>query len=260
LLLRPNRHEHFEPLRIRQHALQRCSPLFGARRQHHVPARAHEWRQGSALKAGLSVEFREDDGTLRRWLALSIFPAGWYAAEGLSGTSTMTFERLLDLPATWSCASGRFGVHLFQGHLSISDIDRLEMVGAEWHRQNPEKTVELVVVLPSSARMSSEERQRMVQVIRRWERKRIASATVILAEGLSGAVQRSILTGIMMLAPSPHPAKVFGTLEDAVAFLEPSLRTLQLPFVTGNEALCAVRELYDAFRTRCRSIGVEPSV
>lgn len=164
----------------------------------------------------------------------------------------MTFERLLELPTAWTCVAGCFGVHLFEGELTTAEMDRLEVIGVDWRRRNREKRVELVIVLPSSARMSPEERNRMAQLMRRSERERIASATVILAEGLRGAVHRSVLTGLMMIAPPPHPTKVFSTIEDGMAYLLPHLRMLPGPALAADEIVRAVQELYEAFRARRR--------
>jgi hypothetical protein len=164
----------------------------------------------------------------------------------------MQFERLVVLPGAWTCASGRFGVHLFQGELTLTDMDQLDAVALEWQRgPKAGKRVELVIVLPSGARMTSGERSRMTQIMRRGENDRVASATVILADGLRGAMQRSVLTGLMMLAPPPHPAKVFGTIAEAVEYLLPYLR--QLPGAPiAQSPLPAVLALYESFRESCR--------
>jgi hypothetical protein len=147
------------------------------------------------------------------------------------------------------CASGRFGVHLFQGDLGVAAMDRLEAVGTHWQARNPGKRVELVLVLPSNSRMSPEERSRMTQLMRRGDKDRLASATVILAEGLRGALHRSVLTGLMMIAPAPHPMKVFGNIEDAVTYLMPYLETLPAP-PPPSAILQSVVELYEAFDKR----------
>jgi hypothetical protein len=141
-------------------------------------------------------------------------------------------------------------VHLFQGELSMADMTVLETAGAHWQRAHRGKRVELVIVLPSGARMSADERDRMTQLMRRGEKDRIASATVILADGLRGALHRSLLTGLTLLAPAPHPMKVFSRLEDALAFLTPYLQ--KLPDVVGrlDEPLAAVTALYEAFQRR----------
>ena len=138
----------------------------------------------------------------------------------------MRFEPLLCLPTAWTSVCARFGVHLFEGTVTLADMDRLQSVGDRWNAQHPEKRVELVVVLPSNARMTHEERMRMVRLIKHGEAHRAATGTVILAEGLLASVQRSVLTGMMMLAPAPHPAKVFGNLTEAVAWLAPYVKSV----------------------------------
>jgi hypothetical protein len=62
-------------------------------------------------------------------------------------------------------------------------------------------------------------------------------------------MQRSVLTGLMMLAPPPHPVKVFGTIPEAVEYLQPYLR--QIPGAPiAQSPLPAVLALYEAFRSR----------
>lgn len=162
----------------------------------------------------------------------------------------MKLEPLIQLSAAWTCVSGRFGVHFFEGHLSLAEMERMEAIGDGWYRRNPGKLVELVVVLPSNARMSGEERSRMSRLIKRWEHVRDASATVILATGLVGAMQRSVLTGLMMIAPAPHPAKVFGSVADAAGWLTPYARALCGEGTTQRAIESAVDEVLAAFKVR----------
>ena len=101
------------------------------------------------------------------------------------------FEILLEQPNMLCAAWRRFGIYLFEGRVSIEDIGRLETMGFQWFRKNPGKIVEMVVIYPSEARMSPEERAHMGKVIKRWEDRRSASATVVLATDLIGSMQRS---------------------------------------------------------------------
>lgn len=71
--------------------------------------------------------------------------------------------------------------------------------------------------------MSAEERRSVARMIDESKHTRAASATVVLADGVLGALHRSILTGISMLVPAPHPTKVFADVERAIAFLEPHI-------------------------------------
>src|SRR5262245_61538209 len=96
----------------------------------------------------------------------------------------MIFEPVIRLPAAWSSANSSFGIHLFEGHVSLAEMDQMQLVGERWNARNPSKRVEMVLIFPSSARMSQEERSRMAKLVQAGEAQRAASATVILAEGM----------------------------------------------------------------------------
>lgn len=162
----------------------------------------------------------------------------------------MLFEPVIRLPTAWTSVANRFGVHLFEGQVTVSDMDRMQQVGDEWHRKNPGQLVEMAVVFPSDTRMTGDERSRMVQLIKHWEKHRVASATVILAGGMVGAMHRSVLTGMMMLAPSPHPAKVFATMTDATGWLLPHIQKLCGPGATKSAVDNALSELTVRFKAR----------
>jgi hypothetical protein len=144
----------------------------------------------------------------------------------------------------------RFAVHTFEGKVTVEDMASMEAAGLAWLKKNPGKLVELVIIFPSEARMTSEERARMARVIKRWESQRTASATVILAEGLIGAMHRSVLTGLQLLVPSPHPTRVFGKNADAVVWLFPYIRELCGPETTQEDLVAAVEEHCARFRAR----------
>jgi hypothetical protein len=153
----------------------------------------------------------------------------------------------------WSSAYGRVGVHLFEGALTLADMSRMEMIGEAWRRRNPAKTSELSIIYPSEARMTNEERMRLAQVIKRGESYRNAAATVILAEGMLGALQRSLLTGLILVAYPQHPAKVFATVHEAVGWLLPHALKLEGPRITSAELLAAISELCAEFQARSES-------
>ncbi len=157
----------------------------------------------------------------------------------------MIFEPLTQLPTAWSMVSGRFGVHLFEGPLTVAEMTEMQRRGNAWHAKHPGRIVELVVIYPSDDRMTQAERSKMVQLMKQWEHVRDAAATVILAEGLMGSLHRSILTGLMMLAPAPHPAKVFNAVEPAVDFLVPFVQPL-----TPGLSRAAVRVVTQQFEAR----------
>ena len=157
----------------------------------------------------------------------------------------MILEPLIRLPNAWTGVAGRFGVHLFEGRLTVADMDRMEAIGDEWQAKNPGRLVELVVIFPSSARLDDAERARLVRLVARREKDRAASATVIMAEGMVGAMQRSILTGINLIRRPPHPVKVFSAVPDAVSWLLPHVREAcdrtagRLEMLTATENFCA---------------------
>jgi hypothetical protein len=162
----------------------------------------------------------------------------------------MTLEPLLQMPPAWTGFSGGLGVHLFRGKLTVGDMDRLDAFGVQWRRRNTAPTVEMSIVFPSDARMTGEERARMAQLIKRWEHQRLASATVILATGMQGALQRSVLTGLLLLAPPPHPTKVCSTVREAVTWLGPHLRALAGFDATPEETVAGVEAFCAAFLAR----------
>jgi hypothetical protein len=162
----------------------------------------------------------------------------------------MKLEPVIQIPAAWTGSSGGFGVHLFHGHLTLADMDRLDAFSTPWRRRNPGKMVELSVLFPSDARMSSDERTRMNQVMLRWQHLRLASATVILATGILGALQRSVVTGLLLVAPRPHPTRVYSTVREAVTWLAPHLQALPGFQATPDQVVAGIEEFSAAFRAQ----------
>jgi hypothetical protein len=169
----------------------------------------------------------------------------------------MRFDPVIALPNAWTSACGPFVLHLFEGQLSIADMNYMQDLAARWLVKNPQPRVELSVVLPSSARMTLDERQRVASLIKQGERQRTASATVILAEGLTGSFQRSVLTGLMLLVPPPHPTKVFASIQDSVRWLFPYANLLME--LELQPLFAAVDAHVARFRTRTRDAGASLS-
>jgi hypothetical protein len=150
----------------------------------------------------------------------------------------------------------RFAVHVFEGKVTVEDMASMEAAGVAWLKKNPGKLVELVIIFPSETRMTAEERSRMARVIKRWENIRAASATVILAEGLLGAMHRSVLTGLQFLAPAPHPTRVFGKTADSLSWLLPYIGELCGADSSQEELLAAIEEHCRTFRSRSLPVGI----
>jgi hypothetical protein len=162
----------------------------------------------------------------------------------------MIFEPLIRTPTTWSSVVARVAVHLFEGHVTLADMDQMQIIGERWNLQNPGKRVEIVVIFPSDARMT--------RVIKVGEAHRTASATVILAQGMLASMQRSMLTGLLMIAPPPHPAKVFGAIPDALAWLAPHVQALCGSTLNLDELGVALNSHITQFRSRKTGLPADP--
>ncbi|MDB4968522.1 MAG: hypothetical protein JWN44_4211 [Myxococcales bacterium] len=170
----------------------------------------------------------------------------------------MKLEAMIDMPCLLTGTWSRFGVHLFHGRVTTRDMDEMEQLGDAWMAKNPGKIVELVIIFPSRERMTGAERTRMSRVIKRREKERTASATVILAQGLTGAVHRSVLTGLLMLVPPPHPVKIFGATREAVAWLAPHVQALCGPTASTEALTGAVEALCAKFQARLEGSDQHP--
>jgi hypothetical protein len=162
----------------------------------------------------------------------------------------MIIEPLIQLPTVWSGVANRLGVHLFEGKLSVHDMDQLEAIGTRWRGTNQLKVVELVVIFPSDSKMTTYERQRMANLIKRFERFRTASSTVLLAPGLVGTMHRAVLVGLQFLAPPPHPMKIYRSLTEALDWLAPYVQEVN---GTAEGLHAAVARFCDAFKARGQS-------
>lgn len=162
----------------------------------------------------------------------------------------MKLEPIIELPCLATGVWRRFAVHIFEGKLTLDNITQLEKDSEVWHSKLSEKLVEMVVIHPSQSKMTSEERKRMQGLIKRWENTREAGATVILAQGLAGALHRSVLTGLLMAVPAPHPTKVFGATNDALRWLAPSIQKTCGPEARIDALIAAVAELSAHFQRR----------
>jgi hypothetical protein len=162
----------------------------------------------------------------------------------------MKFEPIIEMHCMTSALWRRFAVHLFEGRLTIADMVVVEAKSAIWHAKVQGKRVEMVVILPSDAKMNSAERSRMTRIVKRWENHREASATVILAQGLVGAMHRSVLTGMQMLAPPPHPTRVFDNVKNAIWWLRPHILEVCGSDASIEEVVSSVNALKDQFARR----------
>lgn len=150
---------------------------------------------------------------------------------------------------TWK----RVIVWVVEGHTPVATLEALRLRLAVLSRERgDEKHVALTVLYPSDSAMSAEERRSVARMIDETKHRRLASATAVLAQGMMGAVHRSILTGMSILVPPPHPNRITSSIEDAVAFAH--------PFVVQSSGAVAmadlrtmVEDLYDTLRSAKRA-------
>jgi hypothetical protein len=133
-------------------------------------------------------------------------------------------EPIIEMPCMVTGNWRRFAVHVFEGKATLADMDAIEANSERWHAKIPDQLVEMVIILPSESKMTGDERTKMMHIIKRWENTRIASATIVLAQGLLGSLHRSVLTGMQMVVPPPHPTKVFGRIDEGSRWLTPHIQ------------------------------------
>ena len=82
---------------------------------------------------------------------------------------------------------------------------------------------------------------------------------VVEARGQGVEPAPVLFAGLLMLAPPPHPVKVFGKTKDAVAWLAPYVRSLCGPTATDDALVAAVDDLCTTFKARLRETASESS-
>ena len=132
-------------------------------------------------------------------------------------------------------------IWVVDGHTPLDELKRLRSRVAEWRQQRAaRKNVALTVLYPSPSTMSTEERLTVARMIDETKHDRTASATVVLADGILGALHRSILTGLSIVVPSPHPVRISADLGTAITFVLPHVERLCGPIEHGEiEAMVA---------------------
>jgi hypothetical protein len=159
-------------------------------------------------------------------------------------------EPIIEMPCMVTGNWRRFAVHVFEGKLTVADMSAIEANSEKWHAKIPDQLVEMVIILPSDAKMTSGERSKMQHIIKRWEHTRIASATIVLAQGLLGSLHRSVLTGMQMVVPPPHPTKVFGVIDDGLRWLTPYIQKSSGADARADVLIAATQNLIATFGKR----------
>lgn len=119
-------------------------------------------------------------------------------------------------------------IWVVDGQTPVEELERLRRVVRGWADEHG-RGVALTVIHPTRSGMTSEERASVARMIDETKAGRMASATVILATGVLGALHRSLLTGLSLLVPPPHPVKFTSDLDHAIAWLRPYVEHLSGP-------------------------------
>jgi hypothetical protein len=136
------------------------------------------------------------------------------------------------------------------GHTPLDELEQLRRLVHAWYvDQGDAKNVTLVVIHGTNTTMNADERRAVARMIDETKSSRVASATVVLGDGMVGALHRSILTGFSFLVPPPHPVKIFARVEPAVVFLHPFIEALCGP-VSPDHVGAMVDDLHREMRGR----------
>ena len=100
-----------------------------------------------------------------------------------------------------------------------------------------------IVHPPAMGPLDSDGRAAIAEQARVVNPRSKAGALVILSGGFSGAIVRSIATGLSLISPPKHPNKVFDTMERACAWIAPHVTPVDGRAVTPEEIMAAYRQL-----------------
>ncbi len=122
------------------------------------------------------------------------------------------------------------------------------LAGLEVHEQLSEKLAQqypggggLLTIVPAEASLpSGEVREAIAKGLRKFSGFTRVAALAFEGSGFRAAAVRGIVTGITLLSRHTFPSKVFGSLEEASAWLAPQLPS---PRLTGQEIVEAVGQL-----------------
>lgn len=135
-----------------------------------------------------------------------------------------------------------------EGHTPVEQLERLRVrIGALSRDRGDKKHVALTVLYPSDSTMSAEERACVAKMIDETKHRRLAAATAVLAQGVMGSVHRSILTGMSLIVPPPHPNRIAASEEAAINFVHPYV-VQSSGAVTPEEIRAMSADLYEALR------------
>jgi hypothetical protein len=122
--------------------------------------------------------------------------------------------------------------------LALVEVQRAALMACAL--RYPQQALFMCIVSQGADPPDSDARAASVKMVREQDKKLIGCACVIESGGFRGAVTRSILTGMTLLAGTPIPIGFFGDVSGAVEWLQP--RSSQ-PLIHLDEQLQTLRRL-----------------
>jgi hypothetical protein len=115
------------------------------------------------------------------------------------------------------------------GETTAARLRRVGEIGDELARQWPRGFVTLALIRAANAYLPANARAEAEKLSKSPSPNLKAIAQVIYGTGFKAAAIRSLATGMVLLARSKRPTKVFGTLESASTWLVPHMNALPEP-------------------------------
>ena len=131
------------------------------------------------------------------------------------------------------------------GDTTVARLRRVGEIQTELARKWPKGFVALALIRSANANMPADVRAEAEKLSKEPATNLRAIAQVIYGAGFAAAAIRSVATGMVLVARSPRPTKIFSTLEDAATWLVPRMNELPEPpqKLADDELVRSVREI-----------------
>jgi hypothetical protein len=143
------------------------------------------------------------------------------------------------LLATW----GNVLIAVWRRETTMSGVQSAIRCYEEHAYQHPDGVLLLTIVEEGAPLPETAVRRELARLLDRGAGRTKKSAVVFEGSGFRAAAVRSVITGLALFAKVPYPHRVFGKVEDAVHFFEPSSKTSSRMI---ELAIRAVRERYES--------------
>jgi hypothetical protein len=114
---------------------------------------------------------------------------------------------------------GRIFCSVFDGDITPQHITEYERIQSDFARAAPGKIVSVSFVRGGSPNVSEEVRTASLQFFGRTKAYTHCGVVVLETPGMLGVILRSVLTGILFVARTPYPFRLFGSADVAETWL-----------------------------------------